>query len=101
MEGITKALQRRRARLEKAQHECENQRQAVEQAKMLLQSKEEAVKAAESDLRFLQGAHTDLAKKYIAFTEAAEQHERQPKQTELQQSQLQGAQQAIWQAATH
>ena len=70
MRGITGALQRRSARLEKAQQDRETQRQVVEQAKLLLQAKEEAVTTVENDLQYLKSVHTDLAKRYTAFTEA-------------------------------
>ena len=72
----------------------------VEQAKLLLQAKEEAVTTVENDLQYLKSVHTDLAKKYTALTEEAEEQDRQSKQTELQQNHLQCTQQAIWQAAT-
>ena len=99
MRGITRAIQRRSGRLEKAQQDCEVQRHAVEQAKELLCAREQAVKTAESDLHFLQEVHTDLAKKYTALTEEAEQQARQSKQQEQQQCQIQSTQQTIWQAA--
>ena len=48
LQGVRKAINRRNTRLERAQQECESQRQALEQAKILLQTKEEAVQAAEA-----------------------------------------------------
>ena len=100
MQGITKGTQRRTARLERAQQECEAQRQAVEEAKALLQIKEQAVVSAEADVRYFKEVHTDLAKKYTALTEASAQLDRDAKQKEEQQSELQDTQQALWQAAT-
>ena len=100
MQGVRRAMQKRIGRLEKAQQELEGQRQAVEYAKQLQVSKADAVKTAETDLLFYKELHSDLLKKYTALQQASEQQELYTKQTELQQSQLQTTQQAIWQAAT-
>ena len=99
MRGITRAIKRRRGRLQKAQQDCELQRQVVEQAKELLLEKEAAVKTTESDIHYLQEVHTDLAKKYTSLTEEEEQQGRQSQQLEEQQCKIQSTQQAIWQMA--
>ena len=100
LQGVRKAIDKRNTRLEKAQQECESHRQALEQAKNLLQTKEDAVRAAEAEVQYFRDVHKDLTQRYTALTEAAELQERQSKQAELQQSQLQTKQQAIWQVAT-
>ena len=100
MRGITRGIQRRTSRLEKAQTECELQRQSLEQARQLLQTKEEAVAAADSDLCFLREVHADLARRYTVLTETSAMQGREAKQKELQQSQHLSAKQVIWKAAT-
>ena len=100
MRGVTQGIQRRANRLEKAQLERDAQRQAVEQAQALLQVKEDAVAAAEADLRHLREVHADLAKKHAELSEAEAMRDRVAGQQVAQENQLQSTKQVLWQAAT-
>ena len=61
MHGVARGIQRRATRLEKAHLERDAQRQALEQANLLLKIEEEAVAAAETALRHLKEDHAELA----------------------------------------
>ena len=96
MRGVNRGIQKRAARLEKAKQDCGEQRQALEQAKLTLQAKEELVAAAEADLCFFKEIYADLAKKHTDLV----QLDRGEKEKRQQNNQRLRTQQALWQAAT-